>query len=129
LQPSLSIAATIPTAVADVLRAANAATVFGSGQADAFATYNGANITVGVPGPVPSVAVPASGPLTANLLPAVPSISVPAAGSIALAAGPELHGTFTPLQADGTPTALGTFDVPCTLNPGQDPALGTITVT
>jgi hypothetical protein len=129
MQPSLSIAATIPAVVADVLRANSSATVSGKGQADAYAAYNGSNITVGVPGPVPSVAVPASGALTATLSPAVPSISVPNAGSVALAAGPELHGTFTPLQADGTPTALGTFDVPCTLNAGQDPALGTITIT
>ncbi|GAB3883714.1 hypothetical protein GCM10029964_043540 [Kibdelosporangium lantanae] len=129
LQPNLSISATIPTAVADVLRGANAATVSGKGQVDAAAAYNGSNITVGIPSNVPSTTVPASGPITGTIAPLVPSISVPNAGSIALAAGPELHGTFTPLQADGTPTSLGTFDVPCTLDAGQDPALGTITVT
>ncbi|MEV4317251.1 DUF6801 domain-containing protein [Actinocrispum sp. NPDC049592] len=128
LQPNLSIAATLPSSVADVLRANSAATVSGSGQADADASYNGSNITVGIPGPVPSVAVPASGDLTATLAPSVPSLAVPAAGSIVLSAGQQLNGTFTPLKADGTPTALGTFSVPCTLNPGQNPALGTIVV-
>jgi hypothetical protein len=128
LQPNLSIAATLPSSVADVLRANSAATVSGSGQADADASYNGSNITVGIPGPVPSVAVPASGALTATLAPAVPSIAVPTAGSIVLSAGQQLNGSFTPLKADGTPTALGTFSVPCTLNAGQNPALGTIVV-
>jgi len=129
LQPNLSISATIPTPVADVLRGASAATVSGKGQVDAVAAYNGSNITVGIPSLVPSTTVPATGPITGTISPFVPSISVPNAGSIALAAGPELHGTFTPLKADGTPTTLGTFDVPCTLDAGQDPALGTITVT
>jgi len=128
LQPNLSIAATLPSSVADVLRANSAATVSGSGQADADASYNGSNITVGIPGPVPSVAVPASGDLVATLAPSVPSIAVPTAGSIVLSAGQQLNGSFTPLKADGTPTALGTFSVPCTLNPGQNPALGTIVV-
>jgi len=129
LQPNLSISATIPTTVADTLRSASAATVGGKGQVDAFAAYNGSNITVGIPSTIPSTAVPASGSITGTISPLVPSISVPAAGSVQLSAGPELHGTFTPLKADGTPTALGTFDVPCTLDAGQDPALGTITVT
>lgn len=129
IQPTLTVTATIPSTVVDVLRNNSAATVSGSGRADTFATYNNTALTLGIPGPVPSVAVPASGDLTATLSPAVPSFSVPTAGAIQLAAGPELHGTFTPLKADGTPTALGTFDVPCTLNAGQDPALGTITIT
>nr|WP_132125961.1 DUF6801 domain-containing protein [Actinocrispum wychmicini] len=129
IQPTLSVSAALPSNVVDVLRNNNAATVSGSGRADVFATYGGTNLTLGVPGPVPSVAVPATGGLSATLSPAVPSFSVPAAGAIQLAAGPELNGTFTPLLANGNPTALGTFNVPCTLNPGQDPAIGTITIT
>ncbi|MET0237215.1 MAG: DUF6801 domain-containing protein [Kibdelosporangium sp.] len=128
VQPNLSITATLPTSVADVLRNNSAATVSGKGVADADNSYNGTSLTVGIPGPVPSVAVPASGELVATLSPAVPSVAAGAAGTITISAGQHLNGTFTPLLADGTPTALGTFDVPCTLNPGQNPALGTITI-
>jgi hypothetical protein len=128
IQPNLSITATLNTTVTDVLRANSAATVSGSGSVDANASYNGSNLTVGIPGTVPSASVPASGDLTVTLTPNVPSIAVSNAGTISLSAGQEMAGTFTPLQADGTPTALGTFTVPCTLNPGQDPALGDIVV-
>jgi hypothetical protein len=128
VQPNLSITATLPTSVADVLRNNSAATVSGKGVADADNAYNGTSITVGIPGPVPSVAVPAAGELVATLSPAVPSVAAGAAGTLVISAGQQLNGTFTPLLADGTPTALGTFDVPCTLNPGQDPALGAITI-
>jgi hypothetical protein len=128
LQPNLSITATLPTSVADVLRAKLATTVSGKGVADADNLYNGTSITVGIPGPVPSVAVPGSGELVATLAPAVPSVALGAAGTLTISAGQQLNGTFTPLKADGTPTTLGTFDVPCTLNPGQNPALGTITI-
>jgi hypothetical protein len=128
VQPNLSINATLPVVVADSLRNHNAATVSGKGTADADNIYNGTAMSVGIPGPVPSVAVPASGELVATLSPAVPSIAVGAAGTLTISAGQYLNGTFTPLQADGTPTDLGTFDVPCTLNPGQNPALGTITI-
>ncbi|MFC0106572.1 DUF6801 domain-containing protein [Kibdelosporangium aridum] len=126
VQPSLSVTATLPTSVVDVLRNNSAATVSGKGVADADNAYNGTSITVGIPGPVPSVNVPASGELTATLAPAVPSVTVGAPGTVTISAGQQLNGTFTPLKADGTPTALGTFDVPCTLNAGQDPTLGAI---
>ncbi|TCO46508.1 DUF6801 domain-containing protein [Actinocrispum wychmicini] len=129
LQPNLTASMAVPSQFADVLRNNSAASVSGNGRTDIVSAYNGETLTLGVPGPVPAVAVPVSGPLTVALSPAVPSFSVPAAGSIALAAGPEISGTFTPLKADGSPTALGTFDVPCTLDAGQDPALGTITIT
>ncbi|MCE7011460.1 hypothetical protein LWC34_52915 [Kibdelosporangium philippinense] len=127
VQPSLSVTATLPISVVDVLRNNSAATVSGKGVADADNAYNGTSITVGIPGPVPSVNVPASGELTATLSPAVPSVAVGAAGVLTISAGQQLNGTFTPLKADGTPTALGTFDVPCTLAAGQDPTLGAIT--
>jgi hypothetical protein len=127
VQPNLSITATLPVSVADSLRSHSAATVSGKGVADADNVYNGTSLSVGIPGPVPSVAVPATGELVTTLSPAVPSIAVGAAGTLAISAGQQLNGTFTPLKADGTPTDLGTFDVPCTLNPGQNPALGTIT--
>ncbi len=126
VQPTLSVTATLPTSVVDVLRNNSAATVSGKGVADADNAYNGTSITVGIPGPVPSVDVPASGELTATLAPAVPSVTVGAPGTVTISAGQQLNGTFTPLKADGTPTALGTFDVPCTLNAGQDPTLGAI---
>jgi hypothetical protein len=131
LQPNLSIEATLPSSVVDVLRANSAATVSGKGVADAdnvYTTTTATPMAVGIPGTVPSVAVPATGDLVATLAPAVPSIALGAAGTLTISAGQNLVGTFTPLLADGTPTALGTFDVPCTLNAGQNPALGTITV-
>jgi hypothetical protein len=127
VQPNLSITATLPVSVTDSLRSHSAATVSGKGVADADNVYNGTSLSVGIPGPVPSVAVPATGELVTTLSPAVPSVTVGAAGTLAISAGQQLNGTFTPLKADGTPTDLGTFDVPCTLNPGQNPALGTIT--
>jgi hypothetical protein len=128
LQPSLSITATLNTTVTNSLRAHGAATVSGSGVVDADNNYNGTSISVGIPGPVPSIAVPASGELVTTLSPAVPSLALGAAGTLTISAGQQLNGTFTPLKADNTPTDLGTFAVPCTLSPGQNPALGTITV-
>jgi hypothetical protein len=125
----LTITATLPLAVTDSLRANGAATVSGKGVADADNNYNGTRITVGIPGPVPSQNVPPTGELVVPLQPLVPSVSVTAPGSLAISAGEQLSGTFTPLKADGTETPLGTFTVPCTLKPGQDPSLGSITIT
>lgn len=125
----LTITATLPLAVTDSLRAHGAATVSGKGVADADNNYNGTRITVGIPGPVPTQNVPPTGELVTPLQPLVPSVSVTAPGTLAISAGEQLNGTFTPLKADGTPTQLGTFDVPCTLKPGQDPLLGSITIT
>ncbi|TCO46510.1 DUF6801 domain-containing protein [Actinocrispum wychmicini] len=129
LRPSLTVSLAIPTAFTNVLRSNGAATMSGGGRMDVFEVNHGEGTTLGVPGLVASATVPASGPVTVKLSPATPSLSVPTAGSVALAAGPELSGTFIPLQADGTPTALGAFEVPCTLKAGQNPALGTIFIT
>nr|WP_157527920.1 DUF6801 domain-containing protein [Kibdelosporangium sp. MJ126-NF4]CEL16650.1 hypothetical protein [Kibdelosporangium sp. MJ126-NF4]CTQ88998.1 hypothetical protein [Kibdelosporangium sp. MJ126-NF4] len=126
VQPTATIAATLPSSVVDALRNHSAATVGGKAVADVTNAYNGTSIAIGIPGTVPSASVPASGELTANIALNVPSVTVGAAGTLALGAGPGLIGTYTPLKADGTPTDLGTFDAPCTLNPGQDPGLGSI---
>lgn len=126
VQPTASIAATLPANVVDALRNHGAATVGGKAVADVTNSYNGTSIAIGIPGTVPSTNVPASGELTAPISLNTPSVTVGAAGTLALGAGPQLNGTFTPLKADGTPTDLGTFDAPCTLNPGQDAGLGAI---
>ncbi|TCO46506.1 DUF6801 domain-containing protein [Actinocrispum wychmicini] len=130
VQPTLTVTATVPPAFATVLRNNNAAKVSGTGRVDVFSTYDWDGMTLGVPSKVPSVPVPPAGTAMTMTFPlAMPSFSIPVAGSIASAAGPGFSGTLTPLKANDTGTALGAFTVPCTLKPGQNPALGTITIT
>lgn len=126
-----SVAATFNTASVDVLRNHSAATVGGDGQVDLLANLTDANgslaLTLGLPVTIPSVAVPATGELTANVPVKTPTLIFRAAGSLSVSAG-DINGRLTPLNADGQPTDLGTFPVPCQPVAGQDTLLATVPI-
>lgn len=125
------VAATFNTATVDVLRNNSAATVGGGGQVDLRAGLTDANgtleLTLGLPVVIPSVDVPASGGLTASVPVTAPSLIFRAAGSLSVSAG-DLNGLLTPLDANGQPTPLGTFAVPCQPVAGQDTHLATVPI-
>ncbi|TCO46509.1 DUF6801 domain-containing protein [Actinocrispum wychmicini] len=129
LLPNVALTVPAPATFTNVLQANAAASLSGKSTMDILAANAGEVFTLGIPGPVPSASVPASGTMTVPLFPATPNVLVQSAGSFALALGSQVKDTMTPLKADGSPTSLGSFDVTCTLNTGQDPALGTITIT
>lgn len=124
--------AALNEAIVDVLRNNSAATVAGLGMADLAAVLTDANgralqITLGLPAVIEPVDVPAEGGLTASLPPEVPTLIFREPGTLSVAAG-ALNGTFTPRDANGNETGLGTFDVPCQQVPGQDPHLATVQI-
>ncbi|WP_308424768.1 DUF6801 domain-containing protein [Longimycelium tulufanense] len=125
----LLVSAEFNNDVTSTLRQAEAATVGGSGVADVDADLDGTVITFGIPSKIPPVAVPETGSLGAQISPEIPTLIFRAPGTLQVSAGELLNGTFTPHKADGSETELGTFDVLCTVVPGQDRFLGSITIT
>jgi uncharacterized protein DUF6801 len=124
--------ATFSQRAADAVRAAHATTADGDGQVDLHASYTDANgsleITLGLPVIIPSVDIPAEGPMTFTLPITAPNIIFRAPGELSVAAG-ALNGNLTPRLADGSPTELGTFPVPCSPVAGQDLHLGSVQIT
>ncbi|GAB3487927.1 hypothetical protein FB471_4011 [Amycolatopsis cihanbeyliensis] len=125
------VQADINAASVDVLRDNGAATVEGSGQADLHAGLSDASgtleLTLGLPATIPPVDVPAAGGLTASMPINTPSLIFRAPGDLSVSAG-DLSGTLTPRDAAGDETALGTFDVPCQPQSGQDTHLATVPI-
>jgi hypothetical protein len=72
--------------------------------------------------------VPETGPLAIAITGPIPGLTVKNPGTVAFGVGSTFTGQVTPRQADGSPTGLGTFPLPCTMDAGQDPALATVTV-
>ncbi|WP_410657164.1 DUF6801 domain-containing protein [Amycolatopsis sp. lyj-112] len=116
----------------DVLTALNligAATIEGTAAANVDVDYNGTELGVTLNGlAFPSTPVPETGPLAIAITGPIPGLTVKNSGTVAFAVGGAFTGQVTPRRADGSPTDLGTFPLPCGLDAGQDPALAVVTV-
>lgn len=85
----------------------------------------GVSKNVEIPGlTVPSTPIPDTGDLTVPAFGDVPPVTVDNAGQAEVIIGAGFEGKLTPRKADGSPTELGTFDLPCTVDAGQDRKLG-----
>lgn len=78
---------------------------------------------------IPVSPVPDSGEVHLKLTGPVPGLTLKTPGQVSFALGSTFAAQITPRKADGTPTGLGSFDPQCALDPGQDTALATVTVT
>ncbi|MEC3982462.1 DUF6801 domain-containing protein [Amycolatopsis sp. H20-H5] len=115
--------------IVSALQLIGAATVEGSAAANVDVNYNDTELGVTLNGlAFPSTPVPASGGMAITITGPVPGLTVKKPGTVKFAVGSAFTGKITPRQADGTPTDLGTFDLPCTMDAGQDPALATVTI-
>lgn len=126
---NFSATITVPEATAQALLLFEAATIEGEAEALLAVDVNGTVIDVTLPGlRIPSTPVPKTGDLITVARGPVPGIGVRAPGAIGVSVGRH-DSKLTPRKADGTPTELGTFDLPCTQDAGQDPLLARIPVT
>ncbi|CAM01649.1 hypothetical protein A8924_2742 [Saccharopolyspora erythraea NRRL 2338] len=120
---------TIDEQTADALRLIGGASVEGTAATGVDLNVNGTDLGVTLNGlSIPSTPVPESGPLPTQITGAVPGLTVKQPGQVTFAVGSNFVGKITPKKADGTETELGTFDLPCTLDQGQDPSLATVQV-
>ncbi|SFP51987.1 hypothetical protein SAMN05421810_102828 [Amycolatopsis arida] len=124
-----NVAVEIDAEITDAMRLVGAATVEGTAAPNVDVDINGTPLGVRLNGMrIPSTPVPESGSMTVNIVGEVPSLTVQSAGQVSFAVGDEFSGRVTPRRADGSETSLGTFDLPCTMDAGQDPSLATVTV-
>ncbi|WP_158880799.1 DUF6801 domain-containing protein [Amycolatopsis anabasis] len=126
---NLTIGAALNDTITDWLRSNSSATVEGGGYADVDANFEGTRITIGIPGTIAPIAVPATGPMTGTITPDVPNLIFYQPGTVNVGAGQELNGKVTPRKADGSETGLGTFDLKCTVKPGQDLHVASVPIT
>ncbi|MBB5851184.1 DUF6801 domain-containing protein [Amycolatopsis umgeniensis] len=124
-----SVAVSLEGDSVTALNLIGAATIEGTASANVDVDYNGTELGVTLNGlGFPVTAVPQDGPLALAITGPIPGLTVKKPGSVAFAVGGTFTGKVTPRRADGTPTDLGTFDLPCGIDPGQNPALATVTV-
>ncbi|SES36729.1 DUF6801 domain-containing protein [Actinokineospora terrae] len=119
---------TVPDTATQGLTLVGAATVEGKAVSGASVAAPGVTVPVSVPITVEKTPVPASGAFDVKATGQTPSLTFTQAGTARISVN-ELTLTLTPKKADGTLTGLGTFDSPCTLNPGQDNTLHTFQIT
>ncbi|RLK54160.1 DUF6801 domain-containing protein [Actinokineospora cianjurensis] len=119
---------TVPDTATQGLTLVGAATVEGKAVSGASVAAPGVTVPVNVPITVEKTPVPASGAFDVKATGQTPSLTFAQAGTAKISVN-ELTLTLTPKKADGTLTGLGTFDSPCTLNPGQDNTLHTFQIT
>ncbi|GAA2785173.1 DUF6801 domain-containing protein [Saccharopolyspora taberi] len=120
---------TIDEQTADALRLIGGASVEGSAATGVDVNVNGTDLGVTLNGlSIPSTPVPESGPLNTTIVGPIPGLTVKQPGEVTFAVGSTFTGKITPRTADGGETELGTFDLPCTLDQGQDPALASVPV-
>ncbi|MGO1053538.1 DUF6801 domain-containing protein [Crossiella sp. CA198] len=126
---NLSATITVPEATAQALLLFEAETIEGDAEALLAVDANGTLIDVTLPSlKIPSTPVPKTGDLVTVARGPVPGIGVRNPGAIGVSIGNHFS-KLTPRKADGSPTELGTFDLPCTQDAGQDPLLARIPVT
>ncbi|MGW0522395.1 DUF6801 domain-containing protein [Crossiella sp. NPDC003009] len=126
---NFSATITVPEATAQALLLFEAETIEGDAEAMLAVDANGALIDVTLPGlRIPSTPVPKTGDLVTVARGPVPGIGVRAPGHIGVSVGDHVS-KLTPRKADGSPTELGTFDLACKQDAGQDPLLAKIPVT
>ncbi|KAA5827148.1 hypothetical protein F1721_29645 [Saccharopolyspora hirsuta] len=119
----------IDAQTADALRLVGGASVEGSASTGVDLKVNGTDLGVTLNGlSIPSTPVPESGELSTTITGPVPGLTIHQPGEVTFAVGSTFLGKITPKQADGSETELGTFDLPCTLDEGQDPALAAVPV-
>ncbi|MBM7772252.1 hypothetical protein JOD54_002456 [Actinokineospora baliensis] len=119
---------TVPDTATQGLTLVGAATVEGTAVSAATVTAPGVTLPVNVPIAVEKTPVPASGAFDVKATGQTPSLTFSQAGPATIAVN-GLTLTLTPKKADGSATGLGTFDSPCTLNPGQNNTLHTFEIT
>ncbi|WP_156755261.1 DUF6801 domain-containing protein [Actinokineospora pegani] len=125
-----SVAVELDSLTLQALSLIGATTVEGTSTAGVDLDVNGTELGVTLPGltiPVTNIAGPA--PVALNITGAVPSLTVKAPGQVDIAIGNTFTGKITPRTATGAETGLGTFDLNCSQNAGQDPSLVSIPVT
>ncbi|MEV7554256.1 DUF6801 domain-containing protein [Amycolatopsis sp. NPDC089917] len=124
-----SVAVSLDGDIVSALNLIGAATIDGTASATVGVDYNGTELGVTLNGlGFPVTAVPQDGPLGIVITGPIPGLTVKKPGSIVFTVGGGFTGKVTPKRADGTPTDLGTFDLPCGMDPGQDASLATVTV-
>lgn len=130
IQPTdFSVGATIDGDTTSALKMVGAATVEGDAATDVDVKLNETDLGVTLNGLViPSTPVPDSGEATMKITGPIPGLTVKQPGKVSFAVGQKFTGKVTPKKADGSPTELGTFDLVCTQDAGQDPALSTVQV-
>lgn len=77
---------------------------------------------------VPQTPIPETGDLVVTATGDVPPVTIDVAGDASVAVSETFTSTLTPRKADGSETELGTFDLVCTVDEGQDLVLGSIPV-
>nr|WP_052478420.1 DUF6801 domain-containing protein [Kibdelosporangium sp. MJ126-NF4]CEL18208.1 hypothetical protein [Kibdelosporangium sp. MJ126-NF4]CTQ90561.1 hypothetical protein [Kibdelosporangium sp. MJ126-NF4] len=124
---NLKIGAALNDAITNELRAREVASVGGSGRADVDADFEGTRLTIGIPGAVAPIAVPATGPMTGTITPDTPSLIFRQPGTVNVAAGQGLNGRIDGFKADGS--SAGQLPLTCTVAPGQDPHVASVPIT
>ncbi|OLR93634.1 DUF6801 domain-containing protein [Actinokineospora bangkokensis] len=124
-----SVAVGLDATTVQALTLIGSATVEGTAVAGVDLVVNSTALGVTLPGlTIPKTSVTGTPPVNLTITGPVPSLTVKAKGSVAIAIGSTFTGKITPKRADGTLTGLGTFDLTCSINAGQNPALVTIPV-
>ena len=125
-----SVAVALDAETLQGLTLVGSATVEGTTTAGVELNVNGTELGVALPGlTIPVTDVTGAAPVTLNISGLVPSLTVKAPGQVDIGIGSAFSGKITPKRADGTLTGLGTFDLACSMVPGQDPSLVSIPVT
>ncbi|MCG8917326.1 hypothetical protein L6E12_16185 [Actinokineospora sp. PR83] len=126
---NFSVAVSLDALTLQALTLIGSATVEGTTTAGVELDVNGTELGVTLPGlNIPVTNVTGAAPVTLNINGQVPSLTVKAPGQVDIAIGSAFSGKITPKRADGTLTGLGTFDLNCSMLPGQDPSLVSIPV-
>ncbi|ONI76238.1 hypothetical protein ALI144C_36845 [Actinosynnema sp. ALI-1.44] len=124
---NLKIGAALNDTITNELRSRQMASVGGSGRADVDADFEGTRLTIGIPGTVAPIAVPATGPMTGTITPDTPSLVFRQPGTVNVAAGQGLNGRIDGFKADGS--SAGQLPLTCTVAPGQDPHVASVPIT
>lgn len=132
IQPeNLSIDFTLAENIVTAFRLIGAKTMEADAWADVDVAFGGRSLTFAVPNlHAEKQEIPASGTMTSSLTGPMPSFILSAPGTLDIAAGQEFVANVEALDENGEPTGLGNpIPVPCTQDAGQDPSLGSITIT
>lgn len=129
IQPSdVKLTMTLPPAAHADLTKLEAASVAASAQLVITVVRNGTSTNIGWPDlAAPSTQIPDTGDLSLTATGAVPPATVTASGDATFTAG-SLTLVLTPRRADGSATSPETLPLGCTLQPGQNAVLATVSV-
>lgn len=124
-----TVSGTFNATIANWVRGNGAVKVGGNGRADVRAEFNGIRLVLGIPGKtVPIDVPPGTGEISGTIIaPEVPDITVREPGTIAVSAGQEINVKVDQYAADGS--VIRTDNIRCTVKPGQDLGVGSVTIT